>query len=94
MFSSGSRRPNNSDVEKNLSPLTIALITLRWSNLSYQINGNTIIDGVSGQIDSGQMLAVMGPSGMYVCYHTRALLTRKSFAGAGKSTFLDVGSNR
>ena len=36
---------------------------LRWSELTYQCGGKTILDGVSGQIRSGELLAVMGPSG-------------------------------
>jgi hypothetical protein len=48
------------DVEKNIES---APISLAWRNLTFQVNGKTILFDVSGCLASGQMLAVMGPSG-------------------------------
>jgi ABC-type transporter Mla maintaining outer membrane lipid asymmetry ATPase subunit MlaF len=57
---------HHEDTEKNANPFLIPQpITLAWSDLIYQITGKTILDGVSGQLASGQLLAVMGPSGMF-----------------------------
>ena len=55
------------DIEKNESPLLIPPpITLSWSHLTYQIKDKTILDNVGGRLVSGQLLAVMGPSGMFM----------------------------
>jgi ABC-type transporter Mla maintaining outer membrane lipid asymmetry ATPase subunit MlaF len=52
------------DIEKNEIPFLIPPpITLSWSNLAYRVKEKNILDGVSGQLASGQLLAVMGPSG-------------------------------
>ncbi|KZP09735.1 hypothetical protein FIBSPDRAFT_911906 [Athelia psychrophila] len=37
--------------------------SLHFSNLTYTINGRTILDGISGRIQPGQVLAIMGASG-------------------------------
>jgi hypothetical protein len=55
------------DIEKNENPFLIPPpITLSWSDLAYQVKGKKILDGVSGQLASGQLLAVMGPSGKFL----------------------------
>ena len=55
------------DIEKNETPFLIPPpITLSWSDLAYQVKGKKILDGVSGQLASGQLLAVMGPSGKFL----------------------------
>ncbi|KAF8495061.1 P-loop containing nucleoside triphosphate hydrolase protein [Gautieria morchelliformis] len=55
---------STSDIENNANPLhRFQAITLSWSDLTYMIRGRTILDGVSGQLSSGQLMAVMGPSG-------------------------------
>ncbi|VDC00690.1 unnamed protein product [Peniophora sp. CBMAI 1063] len=38
-------------------------LSLRWENLRYSIKGKMILDGISGEVSSGELLAVMGPSG-------------------------------
>ena len=75
------------DIEKNSSPVTLGLITLSWSGLTYQVNGNTILDGVSGQLASGQLLAVMGPSGML------ALVIRRRITRLNMGVALKVPEN-
>ena len=52
-------------------------ITLKWSNLSFEVDGKKILDDISGELSSGQMLAVMGPSGI-----TRAFGSRLGTEGA------------
>lgn len=49
--------------------------TLTWTELTYEINGKVILDGVSGQLASGQLLAVMGPSGMLRLFETITIST-------------------
>ena len=39
-------------------------LELKFSNLKYAIRDRTIIDDVSGTAAAGQMMAIMGPSGM------------------------------
>ena len=63
--------PHSGDIEKNASPFVIPPpITLSWSDLTYQVKGKTILDGVDGQLASGQLLAVMGPSGTLMSFTT------------------------
>lgn len=58
---------NQMDIEKNGNPLLPpAPIYLSWSDLTFCINEKTILDGVSGELASGQLLAVMGPSGTHI----------------------------
>jgi ABC-type transporter Mla maintaining outer membrane lipid asymmetry ATPase subunit MlaF len=52
------------DVEKNSQSSDATRISLAWHGLTFQVNGKTILTDVSGQLASGQMLAVMGPSGV------------------------------
>jgi ABC-type transporter Mla maintaining outer membrane lipid asymmetry ATPase subunit MlaF len=59
---SASRSESDSDIEKG-TVLVPTAITLSWSELSFEINGRTILSDVSGELKSGQLLAVMGPSG-------------------------------
>jgi ABC-type transporter Mla maintaining outer membrane lipid asymmetry ATPase subunit MlaF len=67
MSSTDIPRSQDVDVEKNIgSVLTPPPITLSWHDLTLELNGNTILSGVSGQLGSGQMLAVMGPSGAFL----------------------------
>ena len=42
-------------------------IKLTWSGLGFEVDGKKILEDVSGEIESGQMLAVMGPSGRIQC---------------------------
>jgi ABC-type transporter Mla maintaining outer membrane lipid asymmetry ATPase subunit MlaF len=49
------------DVQKNVESVSLA-----WQHLTFQVNGKTILSDVSGCLASGQMLAVMGPSGASV----------------------------
>ena len=53
------------DLEKqHLSEISsLEPITLSWEGLGYQIDGKSILENVSGHLSSGEMLAVMGPSG-------------------------------
>lgn len=95
MFShllSTSKHNRNTDIEKDALTLHVpAPITLSWSGLTFEINGRTILSNVSGELKSGQLLAVMGPSGaLHATSFTEAPLTSSALPGAGKSTFLDV----
>lgn len=66
------------DLEKNYdSLLAPAPITLSWSGLTYEVNGKTILSGVDGHLESGQLLAVMGPSGKHKpsLLHYQTLIT-------------------
>src|SRR5262245_60356995 len=82
------------DVEKNdsLGSVTSPPIILSWHDLTLEINGKAILSSVSGELASGQMLAVMGPSGMFL----RLIILESGLidvqSGAGKSSFVDVRS--
>ena len=83
---SASESSYNVDIEK--SHAATAPITLSWQELAFEIGEQSILSGVSGQLTSGQMLAVMGPSGGFHLQKWIQLTT----TGAGKSTFVDVRS--
>lgn len=58
------RKGDSSDIEKRATaPHLPTAFTLSWSGLTYEVNGCTILSDVSGELRSGQMYAVMGPSG-------------------------------
>ncbi|TCD65893.1 hypothetical protein EIP91_002054, partial [Steccherinum ochraceum] len=38
-------------------------LVLEWDDVSYAIKGKHILRNVSGRVESGELLAVMGPSG-------------------------------
>lgn len=81
------------DLEKGASPLLApAPINLSWSDLTFRVNGKVILDGVSGELASGHLLAVMGPSGKCTVFPAMPITYpyNTSQTGAGKSTFLDV----
>jgi ABC-type multidrug transport system fused ATPase/permease subunit len=84
-----SRSESDSDIEKG-TLLAPTAITLSWSELSFEINGRTILSDVSGELKSGQLLAVMGPSGASPSTKASPIYLTIISSGAGKSTFLDV----
>lgn len=51
------------DLEKQQEG-TLGGISLAWEGLGFEIDGKRILENVSGQVSSGEMLAVMGPSGV------------------------------
>jgi hypothetical protein len=65
-----SKSHHSPDVEKTAVTLHIpTAFSLSWSGLTYEVNGRTILSDVSGELRSGQMFAVMGPSGTFMqCY--------------------------
>ncbi|KZP14385.1 P-loop containing nucleoside triphosphate hydrolase protein [Athelia psychrophila] len=76
------------DLEKNVNS-TPEPITLTWLDLTFEVKGKVILDGVSGQLGSGQLLAVMGPSGAGKSTFLDVLCKR---AKASKGTILLDGS--
>lgn len=84
-----SQIPIMNDLEKNVNS-TPEPITLTWLDLTFEVKGKVILDGVSGQLGSGQLLAVMGPSGAFRLLDIIATSLLEAGLGAGKSTFLDV----
>ncbi|KAJ3032614.1 hypothetical protein HDU99_010912, partial [Rhizoclosmatium hyalinum] len=63
----------------------------KFEGLSLKLaTGKQILKGVSGEIKSGRMTAIMGPSGMlYFGFAYYKTLT-SIFKGAGKTTFMNV----
>jgi ABC-type transporter Mla maintaining outer membrane lipid asymmetry ATPase subunit MlaF len=55
------------DLEKqHLETSPFEPMILSWSGLSFNIDGKSILEDVSGHLSTGQMLAVMGPSGKFL----------------------------
>jgi hypothetical protein len=53
-------------------------VQLRWSGLTFEVGAKKILDDVSGIVEGGEMLAVMGPSGeLVVVANLRAWLIDK-----------------
>ncbi len=59
---------------------------MNFDDICYKINNKGILFGISGEVQVGQFLAIMGPSGIPVFYQH----ILNPFVGCGKTTFLDI----
>ena len=64
--------------------------SLHFSNISYTLNGRTILDNISGSAKPGQLLAIMGASGAGKSTFLD-ILARKNKKGAVGGTTLVNG---
>ncbi|KAI8064852.1 P-loop containing nucleoside triphosphate hydrolase protein [Gilbertella persicaria] len=92
MFGTRIELTEEDEEEDTLSYTNTTEVTLTFADISYTVNGKSILSNINGFVDPGHMLAVMGPSGAGKS-SLLDILSRKHKRGISSGTILINGKS-